>query len=347
MAAVPATDPVATAQIGISVVPPIVTPEEVAAANDPVPTSGPATANDTSDADNARALTPVTRQYEVVKLLDNETWLVRRRDDPDAQFLGYSEDQGETGPKLVLLLNRGAGWAMSALLNHPNLVSLADTIALDQVRDAKIERRKLLLWDYCDAGSLQGFMQRTNVPQQVDPRTKLVSKWLPESLCWHVVMSVLKALAWMHEGYREEDTIVVHPDGELERGAKADTREDRGEDWLSVLHRDVTARNIYFQHPKGTETYGLCKLGNYANVFVSGHVNDLSNGHVVCSGGGPEDGRKPLLQVIKDVRAQDIYTVAQVSAPPSEHGRFRASADDMLSWCSGRGRTLKEQMCII
>lgn len=310
MAAVPATNPAATAQPGTSSGPSIVTQEDVAAAND---------------------LAAVTQQYEVVKSLGNETWLVRRRDDPDAQFLGCPDDLGERGPQLVALLDRGAGWAVSALLNHRNLISIAETIAFDQIRDAKVERRRLLLWDYCDAGNLQAFMDTTRVPPQVDPETNLVAKWLPESLCWHVVTSVLKALAWMHEGYREEDTIVTNPDGTVERGVKADTREDRDEDWLSVLHRDVNASNIYFQHPRGTETYGLCKLGNYARVFVSGHVNDLSNGHVVCSQGGPEDRPKPLLRVVDDVKAEDIYTVTQVSAPPSEHGRIRASADDTLS----------------
>lgn len=291
--------PAETPAVGPAVAPDIVAPDDVAAA--------------TRKADDA-----LSQQYEVVKLLAEDTWLVRRKEDPDAQFLGYPDDLNATAPQLAALLGRGARWALDALLNHPNLICPADAIRWGPLLDngAGAAPRRLMLWDYCDAGSLRGFMDRTEVPVQVDPETNMACKWLPESLCWHVVTSVLRALAWLHEGHREADTIEEGLDGKPTRGAKSDTRQGRGEDWLSVLHRDVSTYNIYFQHPRATETYGLCKLGNYGKVFVSGHVNDWSTGHVVCSG----DGEEPLLQVIQDVKEQDIYKINKVSEP--EH--FRA-----------------------
>lgn len=39
------------------------------------------------------------------------------------------------------------------------------------------------------------------MPVRVDPETDVVSNWLPESLCSLMVISVLRALAWLHEGY--------------------------------------------------------------------------------------------------------------------------------------------------
>lgn len=296
-------------------VPHIVTPDEAAAAR--------------YGADNA-----ISRQYEVVKLLFEGTWLVRRRDDPEARFLSFPDDLNETAPQLAALMDRGARWAFEALLNHQNLICPADTIRWDPLlvnNDLGATPRNLMLWDYCDAGSLRGFMDKTKVPVHVDPETNMVSKWLPESLCWHVVTSVLKALAWLHEGYREEDTIEEGRNGRPTRGARADTRQDRGEDWLSVLHRDVSTHNIYFQQPRATERYGLCKLGNYAKVFVSGHVNDCSAGQVVCS----EDGSE-----------QDIYNMTKVSEHEHEHEHTQALlADDRPVWCRPTGWTSKAQMC--
>lgn len=257
----------------------------------------------------------LSQKYEVVKRLAGETWLLRRRDDPSAEFLGVRDDAGDrnTAAQLKALLDRGARPAVEALLNHSNLICLADMIPWVPLagrgegrRDGAEQVRRLVLWDYCDAGSLQRFMDRTAVRVQVDRETSVVNRWLPESLCWHVLTSVLKALAWLHDGYREEDIIVDGANGEAVRDQRADDRQSRDEDWLSVLHRDVTAANIFFQHPKGTETYGTCKLGNYSSVYVSGHVKDLSNGHVVCSGEGGD-----ILP--ETTKVEDIYSIRKVS----------------------------------
>ncbi|RYO77556.1 hypothetical protein DL766_005027 [Monosporascus sp. MC13-8B] len=91
------------------------------------------------------------------------------------------------------------------------------------------------------------------------------SRFLPESLCWHVLCSVLKALAWLHDGvtslkFNEQlgQYIEMGPDDPY---------------WQPILHRNITPANIFFTHPKRHETYGLCKLGNFGQAFVS----DLSS----------------------------------------------------------------------
>lgn len=270
---------------------------------------------------------PFDDTYEIAKELAEETWLVRRRDDLEVAYLAFPWDVQDTAPLLHGLLERGAAGPLDALLNHPNLISYIDTIPASTPVGRAVRRGALSLWDYCDAGSLRGFMHTTTVPQQTQSLERaggnggtVVTKWLPESLCWHVVVSVMSALAWLHEGHREEDTIEEGPDGKPRRVVKAETRQDRSEDWLSVLHRGVTASNIYFQHPKGIEDYGLCKLGNFSKAFVSGHVNDLSAGHVVCS----EDGKVPLLSVIDDTKEENIYSIDKVSEPEHPFSSPRA-----------------------
>lgn len=264
---------------------------------------------------------------EFVKELAEDTWLVQRRDDPSTQYLGTDDKMDQAQPLLLDLFQRGALGPFSALLNHPNLISYNGSVPLnpfdtvkrrdDQSGATRPRGRVLTLWDYCDAGSLRGFMDRTLVKQVVRPdhilddAPNMVAKWLPESLCWHVATSVLRALAWLHEGHRQEDTIEARGDGSVVRGSKVQTRLDREEEWLSVLHRGVTTHNIYFQHPKATETYGLCKLGNYSKVYVSGHVNGYSRGKVVCS----ESGTAPLIQMIDTLNHpdfQDIYQIQKV-----------------------------------
>ncbi|RYP92882.1 hypothetical protein DL770_001053 [Monosporascus sp. CRB-9-2] len=91
------------------------------------------------------------------------------------------------------------------------------------------------------------------------------SRFLPESLCWHVLCSVLKALAWLHDGATS-----------LKFNKQLGQYIEMGPDdpyWQPILHRNITPANIFFTHPKRHETYGLCKLGNFGQAFVS----DLSS----------------------------------------------------------------------
>jgi serine/threonine protein kinase len=83
---------------------------------------------------------------------------------------------------------------------------------------------------------------------------------------------MLKALAFLHEGRRSRPVMVGPPDcvnGEVLYHVPGDEL-----DWMPILHRDIKPQNIHFQHPKGIETYGACKLGNYGRCVVSAHISE-------------------------------------------------------------------------
>ncbi|PSR77726.1 hypothetical protein BD289DRAFT_486369 [Coniella lustricola] len=267
--------------------------------------------------------------------------LVRRRAD-GATFLGTHADYEQTAPQLHSLLARGAGNAVAALLCHPNLVSCGEVIPLDAFYGGGWARRAnaskdalpIQTWDYCAAGSLETLLQQSMRPVKKDPTTGKVLGWMPESLCWHVAISLLSALSWLHEGYVEYDMAVYDTDdndnaGDPTKGQDKDkagsekpprrvptchtAMTGRGnEDWMPVLHRAVVPGNVFFQQPKGSETYGLCKLGNYSKVVVVGHVAGHAKGSpVACS----DDGLSSLAQLKMDMAVENIYKLPKAKRP--------------------------------
>ncbi len=164
---------------------------------------------------------------------------------------------------------------------------------------------ELVLWDYCDAGTLRSLIDRP--PADCRPRAR---GFLPESLCWHVFRSLLSALAWLHDGYRVDDYT----------DPRSGFAPKRGEwvvdcDWMPILHRDLRPENVYFQYRRSRETYGLCKLGFFGECSVSGHANMRSGGAVVA--GGP--GQDTELATLRERMAVDnIYTVPKVRSRPGK-----------------------------
>lgn len=234
-------------------------------------------------------MAPITQErhgYRIQKKLDNNVYVVNRESDNE-QFLGTKWDTSTVEPAFNDLLERGTKGALGSLLNHPNLINYNDTVADNVVcgrgTTATVSAQRMLLWDFCDAGTLQNLLRKHPVvPKKAAPDSEVVVKFLPEGLCWHVLLSVLSALTWLHEGHRD-DTQIEAPSG---RRREHDWFSDP--DWLPILHRDIRPSNIFFQHPKGTESYGLCKLGNYEECTVSGHVNGSFVGQVVSATRGDE-----------------------------------------------------------
>lgn len=268
------------------------------------------------EAEAGKAQEMMASGYEFVKKWDedSETWVIRRKADGEL-FLGYP---WKTSPEYAGLLERGAGEAVAALLNHANLVNVINNIAVKAFSGSKDQVKIFSIWDFCDAGSLAAFMQRPagtqGVPRQEVTRDGRVKKFLPEGLVWHVATSMLRALAWLHEGYREEPCVEwagAEPWVKWQVW-RSEAKQDgsMGEDWMPMLHRNMTADNIFFQHPRGSETYGHCKLGNFSKVFVSGHVHNMAGGQVVCA----EDDKVPLDKLRQHMAAQDMYTVPKVSS---------------------------------
>ncbi|KAI5866206.1 hypothetical protein GGS23DRAFT_594347 [Durotheca rogersii] len=185
------------------------------------------------------------------------------------------------------------------ILNHENLVSLIDWLRIDKTPfGGRFRERQYTVWDYCDAGNLGNLFvlqspsrgPRRFYPEDEDakkepdlggdgidwrddpddpddddalevaPVDKVV--FLPESLCWHVLISILKALAWLHDGSR---SFRRTEDG------KGWDMHPKDPDWLTMLHRDIHPNNIFFSHPKRNEWYGTCRLGNYGSLSISNH----------------------------------------------------------------------------
>ncbi|KAL7622290.1 hypothetical protein AAE478_007794 [Parahypoxylon ruwenzoriense] len=242
-------------------------------------------------------------------------------------------------------------YEFAEILNHENLVSLVDWFPV-QKTDAggRFKPLHYTVWDYCDAGTLGNLLVEEHIsikdeikaapPEDDDarvneyetddimehyydtrfmenpppfPPVKIPKRaFLPESLCWHVLLSVLKALAWLHDGSR---SIVLGPDGQQWEMEPTDM------DWEPILHRDITPNNIFFSHPKRNEWYGTCKLGNYGSVFISNHYHgDKRNPnpqHVMSKALAPPKGKDLLpLRDLIELDAHYGYTYPQQPNQP-------------------------------
>ncbi|KAL1881774.1 hypothetical protein Daus18300_000827 [Diaporthe australafricana] len=256
-------------------------------------------------------MAPIVQQrhdYNIQKRLDDNVYVVRRKSD-NVQLLGSRWDNSVVTPAFSDLLSRGTKGALSSLLNHTNLINYTDTVA-DNILQGRatgtgVSSQRMLLWDFCDAGTLSNlFNEQPVLPVTTGPdNDQVVVHFLPEGLCWHVLLSVLKALSWLHEGHRDETRLTM-PSG-------ARTADDwySEPDWLPVLHRGVQPDNIFFQHPRGIETYGLCKLGNYSSCAVSNHVNNHSIGQVVSATRGDES----LVTLRANMASNNMLSIEAVS----------------------------------
>ena len=173
--------------------------------------------------------------------------------------------------------------AASLILRHENLVSLIDVVQMHATGfgSAPGRERWYAIWDMCDAGTLANLfipdvshgprVKEEEEEEKAKPTGKLtippLKKFLPESLVWHVACSLLKGLAWLHDG-----TTKLEWNAELGAALEMGPLDP---DWQPILHRNIAPDNIFFQHPRRAETYGLCKLGNFGDAFVSGHSNAL------------------------------------------------------------------------
>ncbi|KAI0973256.1 hypothetical protein F4678DRAFT_22772 [Xylaria arbuscula] len=230
-------------------------------------------------------------------------------DDDDRKLTEYGQLLGPDGEGLIE--------QVKVVLNHPNLVSLVDCFALQFTNAGGSGRKRwFIVWDYCDAGNLGNLL----VSPQPRPRDRASSpeadgedgdiklddappvsekeedvKFLPESFCWHVLTSVLRALAWLHDGVRD---VVLE--------GHTWTRLGGDPDWSPMLHRAITPENIFIGHPRRREWYGPVKLGNYGRLFVSGHYQTPGEKHAPTF--SKVIGPHPSLDValLEDLVAADI-----------------------------------------
>lgn len=277
-------------------------------------------------------------QYRMVrKLHDTEDiWLVEREAD-NHQFVAFRWNVDQQNPQLSNLLERGAGDAVAAVLNHPNLVSHIDLHQAEFWTGQESEKQNYALCDYCDAGTLRNFLDKTPVLPVTKLGTREVLQWLPESLVWHVATSLLSALAWLHEGVRLEDSLDWQTDGSAERGTVQQSPFDRGEDWFPLLHRDIRAEHVFFQHPKGIETYGYCKLGGFGSISVSGHAHGRAVGTALWS----EAERTSELDLKTIVRRAEASTVLARRQAENEHIAAGTETEEREIWIDNYDHLVK------
>jgi hypothetical protein len=164
---------------------------------------------------------------------------------------------------------------LSLILNHPNIISLVDIIQTSALEGSTSQRGPygdIIVWEDMTAGSLSYLLpDPSTYPPFADHNAwNLLAAQnfhrfsLPESLCWHVLKAISRALLWLHYGVKEGGT------GEWE---------ECDEDWQTVLIMDISPGQIWFKKPRGEETYGECKLGGFGRARVmqgkGGGVEDV------------------------------------------------------------------------
>ncbi|OHE94267.1 hypothetical protein CORC01_10427 [Colletotrichum orchidophilum] len=191
---------------------------------------------------------------------DGEEFIARKVDDFDEYYEAGKYSMNFTTKKqrqikglMDLLYEHNMGRNISHILNHENIISLAGYLRQQPVHPRVQATEDYLVWDICDAGTLEILFADRHSEREP-------GCYLPESLCWHVLTSVMRTLVWLHDGYRQE---VNWATGER-AWAQTDT------EWMPILHRNIDAQSIFFQHSRGKETYGVCKLGKFGKAFLSG-----------------------------------------------------------------------------
>ncbi|KAF4977500.1 hypothetical protein FZEAL_5978 [Fusarium zealandicum] len=218
--------------------------------------------------------------FELLKEIGEDIWIAVRQGDPRGeQFLASPDPYArelvgqkasksrqhheEASALHQLLYQYNQAYTIRQILNHENLISLVGSLeyrAFNKTQDRDSDESnsvRFLVWDFCDAANLSALFREH---YREDP-----SHYLPESLCWHVLRSLTRAVTYLHDGKR------LYFDAQLPPGfAKEWVCVDQ--DWLPILHRGIEPKHIYFQHPRGTELYGQCKLGDFRNVAVTCHA---------------------------------------------------------------------------
>ncbi|KAH6981108.1 hypothetical protein BKA56DRAFT_51946 [Ilyonectria sp. MPI-CAGE-AT-0026] len=216
-------------------------------------------------------------RFELVKEIRHGVWIAVRPGDPRGEkYLARPVEDfmklrkgSDTAAWEKLRDEHNQAHVVAQILNHENLVSLVGRIdsrpfskiqknSQTQKKDEKLE--SYLVWDYCDAANLSALFR--------EHPCKDYSYYLPESLCWHVLRALTRAVTYLHDGKR-----LRFDEGLLPGASRAWRTADA--DWLSILHRAIEPANIYFQHPRGTETYGQCKLANFSKATVTSHVANV------------------------------------------------------------------------
>jgi serine/threonine protein kinase len=265
------------------------------------------------------------RQYIAKKLVDFDDYHKARHEQHRAHAWHQYMPKAQRYAKGLeeLTYEHGLSRHVSFVMNHDNLISFAGFIRHKPHNPEPFDDTQAtddyLLWDFCDAGSLELLL--VNKGQ----KPPLIGKsFLPESLCWHVLTSVMRALTWLHDGYR--------------RNVNFDSKKPRDYvwachdiDWVPILHRNIAGTTILFQHPEGNETYGQCKLGDMRQVAVCGQPADRFEDPV------DEEGilYNAIGSVISAPKPRKAVEPAEATNKDREHPSIRDMRRGIKAWMDG------------
>lgn len=197
------------------------------------------------------------KHYDLLREIKPGIWIAVNSKDPRRQqYLARSIDAvippQDSAALHYLMYNRKQASAIKNVLSHENLVSVVHFFESQPIN--RNLPQQYVVTDYCDAADLGKLFYDT--PYQSE------QYYLPESLCWHVLRSLTRAVAWLHDGKR----VCFDEATQTRQFVSTD------KDWNPILHGAIEPRNIYFQHPRGSEVYGFCKLGNFKEAVVTSHT---------------------------------------------------------------------------
>ncbi|KAK5987896.1 hypothetical protein PT974_12032 [Cladobotryum mycophilum] len=211
---------------------------------------------------------PTTQDFELLTQIDDALCNrpLQPPDYPDQE--GRTSDAGLAFHDLMYVMNQAP--VIAQIFNHENIVSIVGHIKVRPfvgtaaAGDEQLDRpTDFIVWDFCDAANLSALFEDTPL--------KSSQQYMPESLCWHVLTSLMRAVTYLHDGKR----LFFDP-----RAKSTESKKwiQVDHDWNPILHRAIEPRNIFFQHPQGTETYGMCKLGSFENAAVTNHIISPGDG---------------------------------------------------------------------
>lgn len=216
-----------------------------------------------------------TSEFGLLQETGQGTLFAIQKDDPGVKYIAQpfgvlkgSDVEGADRQKTIdeasafytLFHSAKVGSAIAQIFNHENIISIVGHIKTHHAATSsgRAHLEEYIVWDYCDASNLSALFQ--------SKPCESTEFYLPESLCWHVLTSLLNAITYLHDGKR------LFLDTEASAGGAKKMWASVDQDWLPILHRAVEPRNIFFQQPRGVETYGMCKLGNFEHAVVTNHV---------------------------------------------------------------------------
>lgn len=224
--------------------------------------------------------------HQVLRLQDNTIFLAKPIPFVDFEIPGLNRRQlAEANPyqtDIASAVLPAARETLFHLLNHPNIVNLVDMVENSKGITAHPPAGPMedyTVWEDMNAGSLDALL-----PQEISDLPPYTQKevWrsvyeldynrfgLPESLVWHILRSVSRALLWLHLGIREREPW-QHGYGK-EKFCQPEL------DWQPILIRKVDPESVYFKKRGIGETWGACKLGNFRWAKVCGDAGLIQEG---------------------------------------------------------------------